>query len=388
MPVNAQQLKRLASRLFDDPGYIFWQIRSQLLYKAMEPYARLSRGRGFHQMVVVTFFLTWECNLRCVMCNLWGDHGSCHLPGNHSREVMAPQEWVRVVRELQPFGAEILLTGGEPLLYKKWDHIAEAAKHCQLKVSLISNGTLFERYLPSILDFVDRINVSIDGPEEVHDIIRKQKGHYQKVKRGVELIHREKQKRRQSTPYINIACTVQEKNQASLAELADELALWKASLNALIFQHQEFIGEEGMEKSEKIYGKLGQDLEIWRGFTRIPEMDLDLLIAQKKKLLAKAYPFRIFFFPPFDDQELRRYYAQPSSFVHSNSKRCIGPWVEALITPEGNFWICPDYPTGNVKQASIRTLWNNEKAARFRMYLNTNGPLAPVCRACQCFYNR
>ena len=83
----------------------------------------------------------------------------------------------------------IHFTGGEPLLYKGlWDVVAYSRQQ-GYTVALLSNGCLFtaaDAERASGLGVSD-IQVSLEGPEGLHDSIRG-KGSFQKAARGVELL--------------------------------------------------------------------------------------------------------------------------------------------------------------------------------------------------------
>lgn len=387
----ARQAWRLAARLFTDPDYVRRQIGHRVVYKWMEPHAYLSDGRGYRRLTYVTFFLLWDCNLRCVMCNLWGEKGSCFEEALHDFDTLAVADWKKFVDDLVSFGPEIILTGGEPMMYRGWQEIAAYAASRGLPVSLITNGTFFTpKAIEAMLDAVERINVSLDGPPEIHDRIRKQPGSYDRIMEGLRRLQAAKLRRGQATPYVNIGYTIQPENQHALTAFGNLMAASGITINSLIYQHLEFLSEQSLAESRRIYQQLGSRLRIWEGFTRRPEGIQPALIArQAARLRSQPYDgFIVSFFPEFDAADLCRYYTEPDRFVADRPRRCIGPWVEALVTPHGDLWICPDYAVGNLRKQPFTTLWNNEKALTFRRRLQRDGPLAPVCRACHCFYTR
>ena len=77
---------------------------------------------------------------------------------------------------------QITFTGGEPLLYKDLFVLLKHANKQNITTGFSTNGTLMtKKYLHSIHELsVDRVTVSIDGTEDVHDSIRG-KGVYKKA---------------------------------------------------------------------------------------------------------------------------------------------------------------------------------------------------------------
>lgn len=70
-------------------------------------------------------------------------------------------------------------------------------------------------------------------------------------------------------------------------------------------------------------------------------------------------------------------------------KKCLVPWKKINIMPDGNCNFCvdfPDYIIGNVKDMSIKEIWNSPKAKLFRKIMEKEGAL-PVCRRCIWLYN-
>ena len=69
---------------------------------------------------------------------------------------------------------QITFTGGEPLLYKDLFVLLKHANKQNITTGFSTNGTIMtKKLLKDIHEAgVDRITVSIDGPEDVHDCIR------------------------------------------------------------------------------------------------------------------------------------------------------------------------------------------------------------------------
>jgi MoaA/NifB/PqqE/SkfB family radical SAM enzyme len=81
------------------------------------------------------------------------------------------------------------LTGGEPLLRRDIFHILEYCKKKGIAVDLITNGTLIDKHIAKKLKkVVNRIYVSLDGPNsEINDAIRG-KGSFHKTLKGIKLL--------------------------------------------------------------------------------------------------------------------------------------------------------------------------------------------------------
>ena len=105
---------------------------------------------------------SYRCNLRCLMCGL----GSLDSDSLDQVDFSA----------LKEFGIQsICVGGGEPLLFwRKTQEIIKAAQSSGFEVSVVSNGLLIREVLEkyNFISALDRLVVSLDGPPEIHDLIR------------------------------------------------------------------------------------------------------------------------------------------------------------------------------------------------------------------------
>lgn len=112
--------------------------------------------------VLAGYKITHRCNLRCVHCPYW----SRNCPEQDFPGV------VLTLRRLRDMGVRILiLEGGEPLIWRDGQRdirdVIHEAKKLFPSVCMTTNGTLSWRGLP-----LDRVWVSLDGPESINDALR------------------------------------------------------------------------------------------------------------------------------------------------------------------------------------------------------------------------
>ncbi len=84
----------------------------------------------------------------------------------------------------------IILSGGEPLLYSKFEQLCNLVRELQGRVRLSTNGILIPKYI-DVFEQNDGIMVSIDGDRETHDRIRG-KGSYDKAIKALECLQEHK----------------------------------------------------------------------------------------------------------------------------------------------------------------------------------------------------
>jgi radical SAM protein with 4Fe4S-binding SPASM domain len=106
--------------------------------------------------------LTHKCNLKCAHCYL----------GDFSVEDLLLSDALRITKEFAGMGGlRLLISGGEPLLYKELKTFIELTRDIPIRRVLFSNGTMIDSNTMPWLD-VDEIQFSLDGWEKGHEAIR------------------------------------------------------------------------------------------------------------------------------------------------------------------------------------------------------------------------
>lgn len=119
--------------------------------------------------------ITDRCNLQCGHCYI-GRSGDRELPLDALTRVLDEFETVQ--------GLRLLITGGEPLLHRRFDDINRLLPRYAFRKVLFTNGLLLDRARMRDLA-VEEVQFSVDGMEQGHDALRGQ-GAYRKVMRAVE----------------------------------------------------------------------------------------------------------------------------------------------------------------------------------------------------------
>ncbi|MDD5675574.1 MAG: radical SAM protein [Chitinivibrionales bacterium] len=118
---------------------------------------------GEKRPLSVTFSVTDRCNLACAYCS---------FPERGSKE-LSTEQILALIREMAAAGTKrIGFVGGEPLLRNDIGALIAAARTAGMFVSLTTNGTLLRRRRNDLKN-ADMILVSLDGPQEVHDLTGK-----------------------------------------------------------------------------------------------------------------------------------------------------------------------------------------------------------------------
>lgn len=155
-------------------------------------FALAQRKRSIKPSSVVLKLGT-DCNLRCEYCYV------AHSKGSNGIEVKTVEKLFDELMENNDGIVDCCFHGGEPFLYfdniqkiLEMLHMKPYAK--QIRYSCQSNGTLLT---DEIIDFIKSngisVGISIDGPREVNDLLRKfpnGKGSFDSIVKGIEKLKR------------------------------------------------------------------------------------------------------------------------------------------------------------------------------------------------------
>lgn len=128
----------------------------------------------------IEFALTFKCNFRC-------NHCLCaRIDESSTRKELEPHEYKRIVKEAMKLGATTFgMEGGEPFVHPNWEKIVKAWKPRYNHIIVSTNGYLLNEKLIKKLSKIgiSTINFSLDsGIPELHDLFRRKRGSYDKVR--------------------------------------------------------------------------------------------------------------------------------------------------------------------------------------------------------------
>lgn len=138
----------------------------------------IAAARGERLPYSMTFILTHRCNFQCAYCN---------IPEAAAAE-MDEAAWRVAIDEFAAAGtARASFSGGEALLRPDAIPIFTHAKKRGLFTSLNTNGWLVPRHIDALADVMDMMVISVDGPEQTHDLVRAKRGSYRRVLEAIDL---------------------------------------------------------------------------------------------------------------------------------------------------------------------------------------------------------
>jgi radical SAM protein with 4Fe4S-binding SPASM domain len=180
----------------------------------------LSSVEGFARPYVVSWNLTYRCNLACEHCYL--DAGSAPLVGTENfadRTELGTDDCFRVIDEIAAFAPECvtILTGGEPLLRRDILEIVRRASQRGLWVVVGTNGVrITENVARRLAEAGARgLSLSLDALDpDRHDRFRKVRGAWRNTVEGAEILNRA------GLPFI-VQTTAGSHNLGELEAIAD-----------------------------------------------------------------------------------------------------------------------------------------------------------------------
>jgi radical SAM protein with 4Fe4S-binding SPASM domain len=154
------------------------------------------RVEGFARPYVISWNLTYRCNLACEHCYL--DAGPKPLVGTENfadRSELGTEECFRVIDDIAAFAPECLtiLTGGEPLLRRDILEIVRRAAERGLWVVVGTNGVrITENVAQRLAEAGARgLSLSLDALDpDRHDRFRMVRGAWQNTVEGAEILNR------------------------------------------------------------------------------------------------------------------------------------------------------------------------------------------------------
>ncbi|MFH1728845.1 MAG: radical SAM protein [Pseudomonadota bacterium] len=196
----------------------FYNIVRLLRYFLMASVLRINGSKKKYPKVL-QLPITYRCNSKCKMCNIW------NVP---STKGISSKEFGKILND--PIFKEIIaagINGGEPSLIPDLpDYVAELLKLPKIQsFNIISNGFIKDPFLNNIekiylncrktgVSF--HIAISLDGVNDVHNIIRGKKDAFSKTMSTIEEILKNQNKYCDS---FDVACTVIRQNIDYLIEL-------------------------------------------------------------------------------------------------------------------------------------------------------------------------
>lgn len=307
-----------------------------------------------------------SCNCRCIMCDIWKARenkifGVCDL---------RPQ-----LDSIRRLGVEwIVFSGGEPLMNPELPQLCTILREEGIRLTLLSTGLLLKKYAGAVAAGFDDVIVSLDGPPEIHDAIRRVNGAFELLQAGVRALREER-------PDIRITArsTVQKANHRYLLETsraAKHLQLDGISFLAVDVSSPAF--------NRALVWPMERQAEMGLSLPELSALEtgIEALIRNAPQEFGAGFVAE----SPEKLRRISRHFRAQLGLEPSEAPVCNAPWVSAVLEVDGAVRPCFFHPPfGNLKDSTLEEIINSPKALDFRSSLDIRSN--SVCRKCVCSLN-
>jgi len=298
------------------------------------------------------------------MCDIW--------KVTDAREIGA-SDLERHAASLDGMGVEwAVFSGGEPLMHSDLFRLCAILRSRGIRVTILSTGLLLEKHAQAIAANVDDVIVSLDGPCEVHDRIRRVPGAFLRLAAGVRSI----QAVRPDFP-ISARCTIQRLNHSQLRatiEAARGLGLNGISFLAADLTSNAFNRQEGWTPERQLSVALA------------PE-DLPALESEIESMVRENECGGFVAESPVKLRRIVHHFRAHLGLADPVAPVCNAPWVSVVVEADGVIRPCFFHrPIGKIDAVtSLMDVVNGTEAVRFRASLDVAAD--STCRGCVCSLN-
>jgi MoaA/NifB/PqqE/SkfB family radical SAM enzyme len=336
---------------------------------ALAEVVRRARGRvtgRLESLPILALSVHSACNCKCVMCDIW--------KANSEKREISATDLDRHVADIRALNVQrIMLTGGEPLLHSNLWTLCARLQEIGARITLVTTGLLIEPHAVDIARYVDAVVISLDGPAEVHDAIRRIRGGFDRIARGVGTLRTATPK-----PRLIARSVVQRNNFASLAETVDaahrlgfdELSFLAADVTTQAFNRPEpWTDDRIAEVAVGARDLPALEASIDTAVERHPDRFREGFVAGGRASLDR----------------IQRYYAALAGRADRPAVACNAPWISAVLEPGGALRPCFFHQPYDAMPDGLASTLNSERAIAFRRALNVEQN--PTCQRCVCSLN-
>jgi len=305
--------------------YFFENISNQEIKQIYE--------KGFNLPLRIQWRITRMCNLNCKHCYL--------KEKNRKNDELSKQEIIKIAKKIVKSKIfEVLITGGEPTIKEEIVEVLEIlGKSCSLTIftNALDKNSL-KKILPVLKKYKKniRINVSLDGPEKIHDSIRG-KGTFKKTFENIKML---------SDKGIEVIInTVLTKNlQPHLSHFIEDVRY--SGVEAIQFSKFYPLGE----------GKNHPNLML--SPLEFKEILKKLMLISEKILNPRIVFDHTFCFLLGEEKS------------EIKTRKCSGGVSKMVIESNGDIYSCqllplPEFKMGNILKKSIKEAWDSKNRLKF-----------------------
>lgn len=300
------------------------------------------------------------------MCDIWK---------RESNDQIRAQDLERHRTSLKNLSVRhVVLTGGEPLLHNDLGSLCNFFRDQQIHLTLLTTGLLLHKRAEEVATHFDDIIISLDGPQEIHDAIRRVGGAYNLIHKGITAV-------RHHNPAMPITCrtTVQKANHRRLRETVD--AARALGLDSISFLAAD-LSSEAFNRPLIWPGERQSEIGLSLEEARALEDEIEQLIVEYEAAIRHNYIVE----SAAKLRKISRRFREHLGQLSPQAPICNAPWVSAVVEIDGSVRPCFFHrPIGNISSFTLEEIINGDDALTFRQSLDIESNA--TCQRCVCSLN-
>ncbi len=320
---------------------------------------------------VLQLNLIFRCNYRCTMCSISGSAEENLYPTKIEKEKeMNIEKAKNLLDQARDMGVkEVLLLGGEPLLYDDIFEIIEYSIKQGLEPTLITNASLITEKIAEKLvkSGLPSVRASLDGAiQSTHDDVRGIKKGFDRTVNGIKNIVKIKKKLKSDSPHVGITFTIMDRNAKEIIPIT-KLAI-ELGLDGLNFQPVCISNTNPYNYSKK------EESPLWPKKENISLIlkQIDEIILFKegkrdwlKEKLPSKNPYYYLENPIGHLKAMQSYFKKELTL---DENPCYAGYNRLQITQYGQLYLCSDV-FGNVYEEKLEDLFFSARAKKARQLI-------------------
>lgn len=268
----------------------------------------------------------------------------------------------------------IVFSGGEPLMNPELPQLCSILQEAGIRLTLLSTGLLLKRFARNVATSFNDVIVSLDGPQAIHDAIRRVDGAFRLLEAGICAL-----REMRGEMWITARSTVQKANHKYLVETARAAQLLQ--LNGISFLAADLTSSAF---NRPLIWPTSRQAEIGLSLSEaaLLEDQIETLIRDSEKEFGAGFVVE----SPKKLRRIARHFRVQLGLESAESPVCNAPWTSAVIEVDGEVRPCFFHQSiGNLRKLSLAAILNGPEGLNFRKSLDitTNS----ICRNCVCSLN-
>jgi Fe-coproporphyrin III synthase len=265
----------------------------------------------------------------------------------------------------------VVFSGGEPLMNAELPVLCKILRAENIRLTLLTTGLLLQKCASAVAEGFDDAIVSLDGPPEIHDKIRRVERAFALLEAGVKAVREQRPEMR-----ITARTTVQKANHCRLRETVH--AARRLNLNGISFLAVDLTSSAF---NRPLLWPASRQDEIGLSLLEVGalEREIEALIEETDRNLECGFIAET----PEKLRRIARQFRVQLGLETGESPICNAPWVSAVIETDGTVRPCFFHAAiGNLREGGLESIVNGEAGRAFRENLDIANNT--ICRRCVC----